>query len=141
MNNEFYEKVEKICQKDPRYKADAYEFLLEALFFTQKALKKPYHVSGKELLEGIRQLALERFGPMALTVLEHWGIKKTDDFGEIVFNMVNSALLKKTEEDNLSDFKDVYDFKQVFVEQYKLHLEQRIKKGDLEKEQHFKGGE
>lgn len=132
MNTDFYEQVEKICQQDPRYKLDAYEFLMEGLFFTQKTLKKSYHVSGKELLEGIKQLALERFGPMTLTVLEHWGVKKTDDFGEIVFNMVNNSLLKKTEEDKISDFKDVYDFKQAFVEGYKQHLEKQIKKGDLE---------
>ncbi len=131
MNTEFYEKVENICQKDPRYKADAYEFLMEALFFTQKTLKKSYHVSGKELLEGIRKLVPERFGPMSLTVLEHWGLHKTDDFGEIVFNLVEAGLLKKTEEDKISDFKDVYDFKEVFVEGYKLYLERQIKKGDL----------
>ncbi len=131
MNNEFYEKVEKICQQDPRYKSDAYEFMMEALFFTQKTLKKPSHVSGKELLEGIKRLVLERFGPMSLTVLEHWGIKKTDDFGEIVFNLVNSGLLKKTEEDNLSDFKGVYDFKEAFVEGYKNRLNEQLQKGDL----------
>ena len=132
MNSEFYEQVEKICQKDTRYKLDAYEFLMEALFFTQKTLKKPYHVSGKELLEGIRQLVLERFGPMSLTVLEHWGLHNTGDFGEIVFNLVEAKLLKKTEEDKISNFKDVYDFKEAFVEGYKLHLEKQIKKGDLE---------
>ncbi len=132
MNTEFYQKVEEICQKDPRYKADGYEFLMEALFYTQKTLKRPYHVSGKELLDGIRQLVLERFGPMSLTVLEHWGIKKTDDFGEIVFNLVEGGLLKKTAEDNLSDFKDGYDFKEAFVEGYKLNLQKQIKKGDLD---------
>ncbi len=131
MNSEFFEKVEKICQQDSRYKPDAYEFLMEALFFTQKTLKKPYHVSGKELLEGIRSLVLERFGPMSLTVLKHWGVKKTVDFGEIVFNLVNSGLLKKTEEDKISDFKDAYDFKEAFVEGYKLHLRQQIAKGNL----------
>jgi uncharacterized repeat protein (TIGR04138 family) len=132
MNNEFYEQVEKICQQDPRYKPDAYEFLMEALFYTQKTLKKTYHVTGRELLQGIKQLALERFGPMTMIVLEHWGVNKTDDFGEIVFNLVNRGLLKKTEEDRISDFQNVYDFKEVFVESYKLNLQKQIKKGDLE---------
>ncbi|MDP2939434.1 MAG: hypothetical protein Q8O13_05090 [Candidatus Omnitrophota bacterium] len=132
MNNEFSEKIEEICQKDSRYKSDAYEFLMEALFYTQKTLKKAYHVTGKELLEGIRQLVLERFGPMVLIVLEHWGIKKTEDFGEIVFNLVNRGLLKKTEEDKISDFKDVFDFKEAFVVGYKELLQKQIKKGDLE---------
>ncbi len=131
MNTEFYEKVEEICEKDSRYKPDAYEFLMEALFYTQKTLKKPYHVSGKELLGGIRKLVLERFGPMSLTVLGHWGLHKTDDFGDIVFNLVEAGLLKKTADDKLSDFKDVFDFQQAFVEGYKLNLRKQIKKGDL----------
>jgi uncharacterized repeat protein (TIGR04138 family) len=82
--------------------------------FTQEKLKRSDHVSGRELLEGIREFGLEQYGPMTLTVFQHWGIRTTEDFGEIVFNLVENGLLKKTEEDSRADFKNVYDFKEVF---------------------------
>jgi uncharacterized repeat protein (TIGR04138 family) len=110
----FYQVIEEICAKDQRYKADSYEFTMQALSFTQKKLGKEGHLSGKELLEGIREFTLEQYGPMAKTVLTHWGIKKTEDFGNIVFNMIEQRLLSKTESDRLEDFKDVYDFKNAF---------------------------
>ncbi len=81
----FHQVVEEICATDNRYKPDAYEFLLEALAFTQNKLKRKGHVSGGELLEGIRDLAIERYGPMVKAVLRHWGISETLDFGNIVF--------------------------------------------------------
>jgi uncharacterized repeat protein (TIGR04138 family) len=89
---------------------------MSALGFTQKKLNRKGHVTGGELLEGIRQMALELYGPMARTVFEHWGIYNTEDFGHIVFNMVNVGLMSKTKEDSINDFKDVYDFKKVFDE-------------------------
>jgi uncharacterized repeat protein (TIGR04138 family) len=110
----FYQVIEEICLKDQRYKADSYEFTMQALGFTQKKLGKEGHLSGKELLEGIREFALEQYGPMAKTVLTHWGIKKTEDFGNIVFNMIEERLLAKTESDRLEDFKDGYDFASAF---------------------------
>lgn len=110
----FYQVVEEICNADSRYKADAYEFLLQALHFTQKRLKKTGHVAGKELCEGLRDFAIQQYGPMAKTVLSHWGITKTEDFGNIVFNMVDKKLLSKTEKDSLADFKDVFDFGSAF---------------------------
>jgi|KBSSwiStaDraftv2_1062776.scaffolds.fasta_scaffold120921_3 uncharacterized repeat protein (TIGR04138 family) len=76
--------------------------------------EKPNHVSGQELLGGIRALALEQFGPMALAVLQEWGIQRCEDFGEIVFNMVDNNLLAKTTEDSRDDFKGGYDFDQAF---------------------------
>ena len=112
--NDFFSQVEQICKKDPRYKPDAYEFLMQALLVTQKELNRNGHLSGKELLEGIRRFGLEQYGPMTKTVLEHWGIKTTEDFGEIVFNMVENGLLSKTENDCRADFKGVYDFKEAF---------------------------
>jgi len=112
MAQNFYQKIETIIQGDSRYKTDAYEFLMQALMVTQKKLKKQGHISGKELLLGIREFALEQYGPMAKAVFSHWGIKTTEDFGEIVFNMVENGLLGKTEEDSRDDFKDVYDFDQ-----------------------------
>ncbi len=110
----FFQVIENICQKDNRYKPDSYEFVMQALQFTQKKIDKDGHVTGKELLEGIRQFALEQYGPMAKTVLVHWGITKTSDFGNIVFNMIEKKMLSKTETDSLEDFKDVFDFETAF---------------------------
>ncbi|MDD5167106.1 MAG: hypothetical protein PHQ57_06975 [Candidatus Omnitrophica bacterium] len=110
----FYQVVEEICVEDPRYKADAYEFVLQALHFTQGKLKKEGHVTGKELLGGTRDFVIEQYGPMAKTVLNYWGVTKTQDFGNIVFNMIGRQLLSKTESDSLGDFNNVYDFDSVF---------------------------
>ncbi len=110
----FYRVVEDICEKDPRYKPDSYEFVLQALHFTQKKLARSGHVTGQELLEGIREQALKQFGPMARTVLNYWGITKTGDFGAIVFIMIEHKLLSRTEQDSLQDFENVYDFDNAF---------------------------
>ena len=111
---DFRSMVEAICEKDGRYRADSYEFVMQALGYTQKQLKRSGHVSGKELLDGIRRFALETYGPMARTVLEYWGIKKTGDFGTIVFNMIEGKILSKTDSDSLIDFENVYDFESAF---------------------------
>jgi uncharacterized repeat protein (TIGR04138 family) len=111
---DFYEKVLEITKADPRYKADAYEFLMQALWFTQKKLNKTGHVSGVELLAGLKEFGLEQYGPMSRAVFEHWGITSTEDFGQIVFNMVNNGLLGKSDADSVDDFKNVYDFKDAF---------------------------
>lgn len=117
----FDEELEKILARDPRYDREAYHFVREALEHTQKLLKSrgrartdTRHVTGQQLLEGIRDLALQQFGPMALTVLEEWGIHRCEDFGEIVFNMVEQGLLSKTKEDSRADFQGGYDFDTVF---------------------------
>jgi uncharacterized repeat protein (TIGR04138 family) len=115
----FEEVLDQITEKDPRYPRDAYLFLREALDHTQKMIGRPKkedlrHVTGKELLEGIREYGLEQFGPMALSVFHEWGIHKTSDFGEIVFNMVEGNLLAKTDQDTREDFKQGYDFSEAF---------------------------
>ncbi len=109
---DFYAKVSQITQRDSRYKADAYEFVMQALWFTQKKLNRAGHVSGLELLGGIRELGLEQYGPMARAVFKHWGVNNTGDFGRIVFNMISDAVMAKSENDSLDDFKDVYNFKE-----------------------------
>ncbi|MCX7591081.1 MAG: hypothetical protein N2255_05575 [Kiritimatiellae bacterium] len=119
-NGPFMEAVAKICQKDPRYRPDAYLFVRDALDFTVKALNKPAqgparHVTGQELLEGIRRYALQEYGPMTSTVLRSWGIRRTEDFGEIVFNLVEAGKLGKTERDKKEDFANGYDFYEAFV--------------------------
>ena len=111
---DFYQVIEGIFAKDSRYKPDAYEFVMQALYFTQKKIKRQGHMSGKELLEGIRDFAVQEYGPMAKTLLYHWGISKTEDFGNIVFNMIGKKVLSKTENDSVADFRDVYDFEKTF---------------------------
>ncbi len=111
---DFYKKIEKIISRDGRYKADAYEFVMQGLWFTQKKLKKDGHVNGRELSEGLKGMGIERYGPMAKAVFKHWGITVTDDFGEIVFNMIEDGLMRKTDDDSRQDFKGVYDFDQAF---------------------------
>ena len=115
----YAEVVERIVEKDPRYHRDAYPFLRDALDHTQQLVSKqskgkPRHVSGQELLEGIRQFGLEQFGPMTLSVLNEWGIFRCEDFGELVFNLVENELLSKTEQDSRADFQGGYDFFDAF---------------------------
>jgi uncharacterized repeat protein (TIGR04138 family) len=115
----FEEGLEQILGRDPRYQRDAYLFIREALDHTQKVIIKENrgslrHVTGQELLGGIRDFALGQFGPMTITVLEEWGIRNCQDFGEIVFNMVEAGLLAKTESDSREDFQGGYDFHEAF---------------------------
>ncbi len=126
MQQELDNLIMMICEKDARYSEDAYEFVLESLAFTQKKFKRPKHVSGRELLEGISDLMMEQYGPMSISVLKHWGIKGTEDFGNIVFNLLENKVLSKTEEDRLDDFKNVYDFDVVFDKGYRNKLNRKI---------------
>ena len=107
-----------LAQKHGRYRPNAYNFVLDAVEFTVARLPERRHVSGRELLEGIRDLALQAFGPMAKTVFEQWGVHRTEDFGQIVFQLVESGLLGKTDRDRLSDFARGYDFNEVFVRNF-----------------------
>lgn len=113
--SKFQDLVEEICNQDKRYKPDAYEFVLAGLNFTQDKLKKKTHVSGSELSCGLRDYAINQYGALAGRVLAHWGISQTQDFGNIVFNMIEKKLLSKTEEDSLEDFMAIYDFKEAFT--------------------------
>jgi len=106
--------VHEIIARDNRYAFDAYQFVLEALDYTYRMIGQKRHVTGRELLEGSRRCALERYGPMARTVLDHWGIRRCEDIGEVVFNLVRNGLLNKTEQDSLDDFKGGYDFRDAF---------------------------
>lgn len=107
-----------VLAKDPRYNREAYLFLREALEFTQRHVKRESdltrHVSGRELLDGIREFALKEYGPMTMLVLEEWGVRRCEDFGEIVFNMVEHQILKTTDNDTREDFKGGYDFADAF---------------------------
>ena len=118
----FDEGIDLIVQKDPRYSRDAYVLIRDALDFTKKGLirrdgvaaAENEHVTGQELLAGLREYLLAQFGPMAITVLEEWGIKRCEDFGEIVFNIVEAGLFSKTDTDSREDFQNGYDFDEAF---------------------------
>lgn len=108
---EGFRRIEEVCRP---YGVEAFQFVLNALEHTQELLPERRHVTGKELLDGILAYGKKEFGPMALEVFEHWGVRSTEDFGIIVFKMVEAGVLSKTDRDSLSDFKDVYDLKKVF---------------------------
>ena len=124
----------EVVRRDPRYAYEAYEFVFAALGHTQKMLgREPgpeqagevhHHVTGPELHECVRDLALREFGLMARTVFHMWGIERTDDFGEIVFNLIESNLMSKTSEDTRQDFKGVYDLDQALVQGYQIRLDE-----------------
>ncbi len=128
MNASFQQTVFDICKKDARYNPDAYFFLVEALDVTVKDIRKSQpdhgrHVSGKELLDGIKAFALDEFGPMSHTVFSEWGIHATQDFGEIVFNLIEAGRLGKTASDSREDFKDVYSFEEAFLAPFEPQAE------------------
>jgi len=123
---EFSEVVELICKEDARFDRKAYTFVRQALDHTVKELKKrapertakSQHVTGPELLTGVRDYALEQFGPLAKTVLNTWGITRCSDFGDIVFNLIEYNVFSKTENDRREDFADIYDFSEAFVKPF-----------------------
>jgi uncharacterized repeat protein (TIGR04138 family) len=122
-DSDFLQTVKRIHAEDPRYPPEAYFFIREALDFTVKMLDKPSdgpgrHVTGQELLEGVRTFALQEFGPMALGVLTRWGLRSTEDVGEMVFHLVGAGLLGKTEGDRKEDFAKGYDFHATFAAPY-----------------------
>lgn len=134
-------KLNEVVRCDPRYTYEAYEFVYAALRHTQQTLgREPpmemkkvregdYHVTGPQLLEGVRDLALREFGLMARTVFRTWGINSTADVGEIVFNLVAANLMSKTDEDNRADFRDVYDLDQVLVHDYRIDVKEEVEEG------------
>ncbi len=109
-----FDVMEEIVKKDGRYEMEAYNFVLLAFNYTMANLKSHRHVAGKELLECLKEYALDQYGPMVRTVFSHWGIYKCSDIGEIVFNLVDHGLLGKSDSDSVDDFKDVFDFEEVF---------------------------
>ena len=119
---EFAEALDVILADDARYPRDAYHFLRESLDFTFKARKKAKeqatHVSGQQLLEGIRQYALKQYGPMVTVVFDYWRLRRCEDFGEMVFNLVRVGVFGKTERDSMEDFKGAYTFHDAFVVPY-----------------------
>jgi uncharacterized repeat protein (TIGR04138 family) len=110
--------LQKLKERNPRFHGKAYLFLLSALHDVIEGLDEPRHITGEELAHGVRRLALRDFGPMARTVLAHWGIHTTEDLGEIVFAMVECGVLIKRDEDTPEAFRDLFDFQEAFEENY-----------------------
>lgn len=124
---DFEEIIELIRKEDSRFDRRAYLFTREGLDHAVKALKKrdsrragrSLHVTGPELLDGLRVFALEQFGPLAITVLNSWGVRSCSDFGDIVFSLIDYSVFSKTENDRLEDFAEVFDFEDAFVKPFR----------------------
>ncbi|MCX6920767.1 MAG: hypothetical protein NTX20_05530 [Verrucomicrobia bacterium] len=119
----FDEAVRLIRAKDSRYQAQAYDLVRVGLDHAQKIVygeaKKGKslvnrHVTGPQLLEGFRLHVLTTYGPMSYPLLQNWGLKKSSDVGNIVFNIIETGMFGRSPEDNLADFEAVYDFKETF---------------------------
>jgi len=118
------QKLAQILLRDDRYGREAYRFVQEGLEFTMQRRSRRGHVSGRELCVGLRDLARERFGLMARTVLSQWGVKVTGDFGEIVFNLIDEQIMSKQDSDSRTDFADIYDFEDAFEREMKIEIEE-----------------
>jgi uncharacterized repeat protein (TIGR04138 family) len=121
MQETYVDRFHQTVRNDGRYPLDAYEFLHRGLDHTTRRLygerdcdASPRHISGTQLCDGLRELALQQWGRLAAEVLRRWGITSTRDFGEMVFVLVEAGLLGKQDEDRIEDFVAVYDFEQAF---------------------------
>ncbi len=117
--------LEEVVREKGKYDIEAYRFVFEALDYLLRTLGGPRHVTGAQLSHAIRELALERFGLLARTVLNQWGVHETHDFGEIVYHLVENGLMSKTDEDRISDFDDIYDFEEAFDRGYRPPSEKK----------------
>ena len=114
-------KLHEALRADGRYPLDAFEFLHEGLAFTTSQVhgdedpERPRHVSGQQLCQGLRDYAIERWGRLARLVLARWNINATEDFGQMVFLLVNLGVLGKQDSDNIEDFTAVFDFNAAFA--------------------------
>ncbi len=135
--HDFNEVVELIVKEDPRYAKSGYQFLQKALNYTIDKERKRQgkvvtkttrrHVSGQELLDGIREYTLEQYGPMAYFILQSWGITCCEDFGEMVFNLIEFGVFSKNDEDSKEDFASIYTFEEAFKKPY-LPKKRRLKR-------------
>ncbi len=114
----FEEAVQLSIRRDPRYQAEAYEFVRTALHVAVKQFcngDEGQHVGGRDLLEGVRSHALKEYGPMALFILRQWGVQQGIDVGHIVYNLISAGYFGKSDGDSLDDFADGYDFDVAFT--------------------------
>lgn len=120
-------KIEELARSDRRYACEAYQFVFETLDFVLShpgCRRSPVakHIQVSELLEGMRQFGLDQFGPLARCVFESWGVYTTDDFGEIVFRLIDRDLLHQGEHDRKEDFSNAFDFHEAFEAAYRPTL-------------------
>ena len=125
------EDVEQAIRDDGRYPPEAYAFLHEGLaraakdaYETELAEGGQHHVSGQELCEALRDQAIERWGMLARTVLAKWNINTTIDFGQMVYLLIEHDYMRKTPEDSLEDFRDVYGFDEAFPAEGQFELKE-----------------
>jgi uncharacterized repeat protein (TIGR04138 family) len=107
--------IRNLAERRGIFRPEAYFFVLEALENAMASMEERGHVTGEDLLGWIRELGRERFGIMAPDVFNAWGVHGTIDFGRIVFHLVEAGLLRKRNEDSLSDFVDKFDFQDAFA--------------------------
>ena len=119
----------QLLQSDLRYQLHAYQFVRDSLAYAQEVLPNDEseaeiepHLTGQELCEAIRLFAIDQFGYMSKTVLNNWGIQGTNDFGEIVYNLIDIGMMKKSETDERELFSDVYSFEKAFVEDFQIDV-------------------
>jgi len=113
--------LERIANEDGRFSPRALKFVLEGIDYTAKKMTtERKHVSGQTLCKGLEELALERWGRLAMLVLNTWRVTNTRDFGEIVFSLIKHKWMSAQPTDSIDDFNDVYDFKTVFTEQFEF---------------------
>ncbi|MBX3355241.1 MAG: hypothetical protein KF724_06045 [Phycisphaeraceae bacterium] len=116
---------DEICRAAGPYPRDAFDFVRQGLAHTVSTCRPDgpeapnggRHVSGQQLCMGLRDFAILKYGLMAPAVLAHWNIARTDDFGRIVFAMIDAGMMSKTPQDSIDDFRAVYDFAEVFSHQ------------------------
>ena len=126
------EKILELCREDLRFAYEAYEFVCDAVTYTQTKLGRTgveevdptddHHVSGGELLRGTCDLAIREFGMMAPIVFKHWGIHTTDHVGEIVFKLISAQRLSKSDRDDPDDFHDLFDLHRSLVDGFALTI-------------------
>jgi uncharacterized repeat protein (TIGR04138 family) len=132
------QKILELTRADPRYSYEAYEFVCDAVGFTQDRLGRmdveagedENHVSGEELLRGACAMAVRDFGLMAGVVFKRWGILTTDDFGAMVFKLIEAGRLSRSDEDDPDDFHEVFDLDKALTEGFELSLNDRPRKGE-----------
>lgn len=110
--------MDRIRMREARYDERAYLFVLAALEFCQQRLPERRHLTGRELAEGCKDLALQRYGLIAREVLAHWGVRDASDLGEVVFALVDVGLLSKQPNDTKEDFVGAVDFSKAFDRDY-----------------------
>ena len=132
--------LREVWKRDRRYSLEAYRFLFDSLEHAVRLTGRDgqegvgRHVTGQELLEGMRVHALSQFGPLAAAVWRSWGVNETLDWGRIVFRLIDAQLINRQEEDTIDDFRDGFDLDEAFVNRYRPVLPEEIRVTPVEDE-------